>query len=229
MTRSKIQQVSKISMEAQAIDSIREAIVSGTFEQGERLKEIDLSAQMNLSRATLRSALQQVAKEGLITLVPYTGWQVVSLDANDVWELFTLRCGVERLATRILAEHITPIQSKTLHKAFDTLVTQCQKGDSKKIAQADFALHHTIINLTQHSRLIKQYAIIEQQVKICIRSSDDLIFDPIDIISQHEPIIKAIIGGNINLAGELSEQHNLSEGKKLADFIRSRDERITSA
>lgn len=214
-----IPQVARMPIEAQATDALREAIIHGALPQGERLKEVELAKQMNLSRATLRSALQQITKEGLVIQIPYTGWQVISMNWRDVWELFTLRSAVERLAAQIVAESINEEGIDALNKAFSHLQAQCQRGDAKKIAAADFALHKTIINLTDHSRLISQYSLIEQQVRICIRSSDDLIFDANEIIEQHKPIVDAIIHHDIELAGHLSEHHNLSEGKKLSEHM----------
>lgn len=219
-----IPQIAKMPIEAQATDALRDAIINGVLHQGERIKEVELSKQMNLSRATLRSALMQIAKEGLVIQIPYTGWQVISMDHRDVWELFTLRSAVERLAARILAEKIDAIGTDALKKAYAHLETECQRGNGKKVAAADFALHKTIINLTEHSRLISQYALIEQQVRICIRSSDALIFDVNEIIEQHRPIVEAIISHDIELAGNLSEQHNISEGKKLAEHMRKHSE-----
>ena len=219
-----IPQIEKMPVEAQAACALREAIINGVLHQGERIKEVELSRQMNLSRATLRSALMQVAKEGLVIQIPYTGWHVISMHSHDVWELFTLRSSVERLAARILAENIDEGGSLILQKAYDRLHSECLRGNAKKIAAADFALHKTIFNLTEHSRLINQYSIIEQQVLTCIHSSDALIFDAKEIIEQHRPIVEAIIGHDIELAGQLSEQHNLSEGTKLAAYMREHEQ-----
>lgn len=216
-----IPQIAKMPIEAQATDALREAIIHGVLHQGERIKEVDLSRHMNLSRATLRSALLQIAKEGLVIQIPYTGWQVISMNYRDVWELFTLRSSVERLAARILAETITTSGTAALQKAYAHLHAECLRGNAKKIAAADFALHKTIIDLTEHGRLISQYSLIEQQVRICIRSSDALIFDVNEIIEQHRPIVAAIINHEIDLAGDLSEQHNISEGIKLAEHMRA--------
>lgn len=215
-----IPQIAKMPIEAQATDALREAIVHGALQQGERIKEIDLSRQMNLSRATLRSALLQIAKEGLVIQIPYTGWQVISMNYRDVWELFTLRSSVERLAARILADKINAAGKGVLHKAYEHLRIECLRGNPKKIASADFALHKTIIDLTEHNRLINQYALIEQQVRICIRSSDALILDGNEIIEQHRPIVEAISIHDVDLAGHLSEQHNILEGDKLSEHMR---------
>lgn len=213
----KIPRVIKMPIEVQATDALRDAIVSGAIAAGERVTEIQISQQMDLSRATVRTALHQLAKEGLLTLVPYTGWTVISLSAHDVWELYTLRSGVERLAGQLVASTITPAKIERLDAAMARLVKECERGDVDRIAEADFGLHHTIIELADHGRLAAQYALIEQQIRMLIRSSDA--FDPEAQnlkLEQHRPIVDSIRSGDADLAGRLSEQHNLVEGEKLS-------------
>lgn len=228
MANLKIPRVIKMPIEVQATDALRDAIVSGAIAAGERVTEVQISQQMDLSRATVRTALHQLAKEGLLTLVPYTGWTVISLSAHDVWELYTLRSGVERLAGRLVASTITPEKIERLDGAMDLLVKECERGDVDRIAEADFGLHHTIIKLADHGRLAAQYALIEQQVRMLIRSSDA--FDPeaqLLKLDQHRPIVDAIRAGDVELAGQLSEQHNLVEGEKLSARLKELQEQAS--
>ncbi len=76
---------------------LRHDIVFGALSPGDRLTEMKLAADFELSRATIRTALQQLATEGLIVQMPYTGWAVVSLTAHSAWELYTLRSPLEGL------------------------------------------------------------------------------------------------------------------------------------
>ncbi|WP_027531777.1 GntR family transcriptional regulator [Bradyrhizobium sp. WSM3983] len=214
MGRLKISPVVKMPIEVQATTALRNAIVSGAIRAGERITEIQISQQMNLSRATVRTALHQLAKEGLLTLVPYTGWTVVSLSAEDVWELYTLRSAVERLAAQLVASTITPAKAARLTEALDVLIQECKRGDTARIAEADFGLHKTIVLLTDHGRLGFQYGLIEQQTRMHIRSSYAIIPSPKRIIEDHRPIVEAICAGKADLAGRLSEQHHLAEGEK---------------
>jgi DNA-binding GntR family transcriptional regulator len=220
VARLKIPRVVKMPIEAQATDALRDSIVSGAIPPGARITEIQISQQMELSRATVRTALHQLAKEGLLTLVPYTGWKVVSLSAHDVWELYTLRSAVERLAAQLVASAITPAKIARLDDAFDALVQACKRGTPGRIAEADFGLHKTIITLADHNRLASQYALIEQQTRMYIRSSDALIPTAKKIIDQHRPIVDAIRAGDADAGGRLSEQHNLTEGEKLSAHLR---------
>jgi len=220
MGRLKIPRVVKMPIEVQATGALRDAIVSGAIPAGERVTEIQISQQMDLSRATVRTALHQLAKEGLLTLVPYTGWSVVSLSADDVWELYTLRSAVERLAAQLVASTITPDKAARLKEAFDLLVQECKRGDTSRIAEADFGLHKAIILLTNHGRLAFQYGLIEQQTRMHIRSSYAIIPSPRKIIDDHRPIVDAIIAGKAEAAGRLSEQHHLAEGEKHLAHLR---------
>lgn len=217
--------VVKMPIEVQATDALRDAIISGAIPAGERITEIQISQQMSLSRATVRTSLHQLAKEGLLTLVPYTGWTVVSLSAHDVWELYTLRSAVERLAAQLAASTLTPAKAAKLRDAFERLVTECDEGNDDRIAEADFGLHKAIILLADHGRLAMQYGFIEQQTRMYIRSSDALVTSPQKILEQHQPIVDAILAGDGKRAGRVSEQHNLAEGEKLVAHIKQTEKR----
>lgn len=219
LNQLKIAPVVKLPIEVRATTALRESIVGGAIAAGERITEIQISQQMNLSRATVRTALHQLAKEGLLKQVPYTGWSVVSLSARDVWELYTLRSAVERLAARLAATDITPAKVAQLDAAFDRLAQECRRGKADRIAEADFALHKTIVDLAEHGRLASQYGLIEQQIRMYIRSSDALVPTPDEILEQHRPIYEAIRAGDADAAERRSERHNLSEGSKLKAHV----------
>ncbi|WJR77902.1 GntR family transcriptional regulator [Bradyrhizobium sp. NP1] len=229
MARLTIPPVVKMPVEAQATDTLRDSIVNGTIPAGARITEIQLSQQLNLSRATIRTALHQLAKEGLLNLVPYTGWTVLSLSARDVWELYTLRSAVERLAAQLVATSINSAKSSRLNWAFEGLVKECKRGIPARVAEADFALHKTIIQMADHTRLASQYALIEQQIRMYIRSSDALITEISAIIDQHRPIVDSILSGDVEASGHLSEQHNLTEGRKLSEHIERLEARAEAA
>lgn len=217
----KIHPIVKMPVEAQATEALRRYIIDGVIGPGERITEVRLSANMGLSRTTVRTALHQLAKEGLITQVPYTGWTVMALTAHDIWELYTLRAGLEGLAAKLAAERLSASDRNVLENAFARLVSACGTGDRLGVADADFALHEAIINLAGHSRLGSMYLLIGQQIRLYIRSSDALIPNAAEIIAQHRPIVDAILAGNAEAARALSERHNITEGERLMAFVKA--------
>jgi DNA-binding GntR family transcriptional regulator len=198
---------------------LRESILSGVILPGARITEVQLAEETGLSRATIRAALHQLEKEGLTTLIPYTGWTVISLSSSDVWELYTLRSSFERLAARLIANNLDNVKTDTITRGFEVLADACERNDVNAIADADFALHKKLIELSGHGRMLMQYEVIERQIRLFIMSSDSLIQDSQEILNQHRPIIEAILSGNAEEAGRLSEHHNLSEGQKLNEHL----------
>jgi DNA-binding GntR family transcriptional regulator len=223
-----IPKIVKQSMGAQAVDVLRQAITLGNLPAGARITEIQLSEHLDLSRATVRAALHQLAKEGLTKLVPYTGWTVVALTSKDAWELYTLRSSLERLAAQLVASNLDRRKHKVITSRFTALQKCCSGSNAEATAEADFAFHKAIIDLSEHGRLQAQYETVERQIRIFIRSSDELVSDGQALIEQHRPIVEALLAKNVDEAGRLSEAHNMTEGSKLTAHLLSLEAQLSA-
>jgi DNA-binding GntR family transcriptional regulator len=208
------------SLDVQAADVLRDQILGGVLAPGTRLLEIDLAAQLNLSRGTLRAALQQLIYEGLVIQFPYRGCVVAGLSAQDAWELYTLRTALEGLAARLAAIAMTDQKSQQLHTALQQLVAATETNNWKTITDADFALHKTIIQLSEHRRLQQQYQIVEQQIRLYIASCNALESSTEKLIEQHQDLVEAICSGNAAIAEQIAQEHN-SEGQLLIEQLQN--------
>ncbi len=208
------------SLDVQAADVIREEILTGAIEPGSRLLEIELAEQFNLSRGTIRSALQQLTYEGLVVQFPYRGCAVAGLSSQDAWELYTLRSALEGLAAQLAAEAITSTKVDTLNAALQQLSAAAKKGSWQDFANADFALHKTIIQLSGHCRLQEQYKIVEQQIRLYITSCNALYPSLDELIEEHEQLVKAICSGDAAAAEQIAKGHN-TDGKALVKHLQA--------
>jgi len=196
------------SLDNQAADVIREQILSGAFPPGFRLVEVQLAEQLNLSRATIRSALQQLIHEGLVVQSPYRGCAVPELNSHDAWELYTLRNVLEGLAGQLAALTMTADKATVLNVAFQRLVKEGHNGNRAKVADADLSLHKTIVQLSGHKRLQEQYKMVEQQIRLYIASCNALLPNLDKIVEKHELLVKAIISGDASVAEQIAKEHN---------------------
>jgi DNA-binding FadR family transcriptional regulator len=62
---------------------------------------------------------------------------------------------------------------------------------------------------------MKQYEILEQQLRRYMTSSNALMHDTGEIGDQHRPIVEAILAGRAGEAEALAKSHNMTEGRKL--------------
>jgi len=70
---------------------VRDAILSGTLQPGEKVVEEQLCADLGISRAPLREALRLLAQQGLVEHVPRRGSRVAEWSSTDILQLFALR------------------------------------------------------------------------------------------------------------------------------------------
>lgn len=224
MKPAQLRPVVRQSAETQALESLREYILSGSVEPGSRLTEIALADKLGIARATLRTGLHRLASEGILVQIPYTGWQVADFSPEDAWELWTVRGSLERLAARLITQNNDPAVSASIKAAYDALEKACKSGDMQAISDCDYALHLAIIELSGHTILQRHYQLLQHQIRLFISTSNDYASDgPDDILEQHRPMVEAILAGDTEKAEYEAWHHNETEGKRLSEWLRSRE------
>ena len=122
----------------EAIEKIKAMITSGDLRAGDRLpREVDLAAQLGLSRSSLREAVRALSLVNILDVRRGDGTYVTSLDPNllleglsftadfyrdeTVLEFLRVRRILEPAATAMAAERITADETEELHALLDSL------------------------------------------------------------------------------------------------------------
>ncbi|GAA1062337.1 GntR family transcriptional regulator [Agromyces bracchium] len=87
-----------------AVDVLRDRILSGSLQPGQRISEVALAEELRVSRPPLREALRVLHGEGLVVLTPGRGASVASFDLESVSQLGDLRIALECEIARLAAE-----------------------------------------------------------------------------------------------------------------------------
>lgn len=212
---------SKQSLEEQAVEYLREKIISGVYGVGEKLVESTLSKDLELSRTTIRMALNTLANEGLVIQKPYAGWRVVSFSEDDLWEIYHLRVAFESQAAEMLAERITDEKREKLKAFFEQYVALCESDNVclNDICQFDLKLHQLIVVLSGSQRLARMYNSVLNQLLMFIHMTH-FDFDAKESANSHTSLVEAICKGQPALAGKLAKENitTFTElGKKLKE------------
>lgn len=77
---------------------LRDAILRGALQPGEKIVEEQLCADLGISRAPLREALRLLGQQGLVDHLPRRGSRVTEWSTSDILQLFALRHVLERHA-----------------------------------------------------------------------------------------------------------------------------------
>lgn len=85
---------------------LREMILEGRFQPGERIREVPLAAELGVSRIPLRLVLERLAHEGLLVVLPTRGFVVQRFSMDDIYEAIELRGLLEGMSARLAAERL---------------------------------------------------------------------------------------------------------------------------
>lgn len=92
------------SQTLRALLKLRELILGGKLEPGERVSELPLVERLGVSRTPLRAALVRLEQEGLLEALPTGGFAVRGFDERDLYTAIEVRGTLEGLAARFAAE-----------------------------------------------------------------------------------------------------------------------------
>lgn len=88
-----------------AYSSLIDALRSGDFAPGDRLREEDVAQRLTLSRTPVREAIRRLENNGIVEHRPRIGAVIRKLSQTEVVELYEMRIVLERTAARMAAQH----------------------------------------------------------------------------------------------------------------------------
>lgn len=186
---------------------IREAIIDGSYAPGQRLIETDLCDTYGASRAAVRTALLELAAEGLVDRMPNRGSRVSAITVDDAIEILEVRIGVEALCAAKAAERVTDEERNELRQLREDLLASVESGDLMRYSALNRHLDTRIAEISRHGAGAQTLARLHVQR---IRQQFRLSFQPSrakQSAPEHAAIINAVIAGEPEAAEAATRDH----------------------
>ena len=135
-------------------NTLREAILKGELQPGERLMELQLASKLGVSRTPIREAIRMLEQEGLAVTMPRKGAEVARMTLKDMEDVLEVRDALDELAAQIACERMTAEQMQILKETKKEFEEILESGDVKKIADVDVRFHDIIYEATDNARLV---------------------------------------------------------------------------
>lgn len=136
-------------------NTLRQAILKGELEPGERLMEIQLANRLGVSRTPIREAIRKLELEGLVLMIPRKGAEVAKISEKNLRDVLEVRRSLEELAIELACQRMTEEDFEELEKAQESFRLAVEAGDSMTIAETDEHYHDIIYNGTGNARLVQ--------------------------------------------------------------------------
>ncbi len=218
-----IAQIRRATFRDQIAERLRHAIIDGRIPPGGAVTEQQLAAEFGVSRGPLREAMSQLAEEGLLITVPYTGTRVISLSGDDVREIYSLRTALETLAFRQIWERRSPQFARTLKARHRALLLALPEGDGFASSLAEVQFHSTVYEFCGHALLLETWRRISARLHLYLAVHQKAHGRAGPLGDAHQRYVELALGDSLDLMLAEVEHHMQRGVMQLQAYVNSPD------
>jgi len=197
MSTANLPVLTPASLRRRASDALRAEIVGGRLNPGDRLKEIDLSEQLGISRAPVREALRQLEHEGLVVSHPYRGAEVLGISQEEIADvLVPIRLTLESFAFRKARALLTEEDVGALAALVQEMRVAAAAADLDALAEADVRFHELVIERSGQQHCLQIWRSIEPRVRAYFRRDAPVHPRLEEVADEHEELLQALTAGD---------------------------------
>ena len=147
-----------------AYNRIKEDILNGTYPPGTVMVERKLCDIYNVSRSPIRNALQNLARDGLLSFTPGKGMIVPEITIEDIFEIYDLMELFQKYAIRRALPKMNSVSLKTLENILYQIRQSLDEENVLGAIKWDIRFHEFLVDLSGSSRLKLFYEQISGQI-----------------------------------------------------------------
>jgi DNA-binding GntR family transcriptional regulator len=190
-----------------AVEAMRTAIVHGEYAPRQRLIEADLCERFSTSRFNVRSALQELAAQGLVEFQRNRGARVREISLGEAIEITEVRQLLEGLQAARAAERITRAEAAALRGIVKDMRAAVAKSELLLYRDLNAYLHASIRDIAAHetsARLLRQLRdqTVRHQFSLALVPGRPAVSLP-----QHEAIVAAVTARDPAAARRAMHEH----------------------
>ena len=218
-TDKRMAPVKRETFSNQIATNLRRAIISGEIEGGTQITESDLARHFGVSRGPLREAMGQLASEGLIVTIPYTGTRVLKLSPRDIREIHSMRTALETLAFKEIWDHRDAAFARELEARHKVLLATLEMNDHVASSEAEVNLHSLVYEACGHRLLLESWQRIAGRLQLYLAIHQRAHGRRGPIKDAHERYMQLALGDSLELMLAEVEDHMRRGNSQLESYL----------
>lgn len=188
--------------------SLREAIIAGTIQPGQQLKQDQLSDDFDVSPAPIREALRQLESEGLVEHKPNRGVFVADVPEEEMLALLLpIRLSIERYAMHLVAGRLDKGLVAELQSHILTMRKGADLKDVDLINRADVQFHKLVIQASHSYHAIQLWHSILPRIRLQLSRLTPRQADLHHVADEHDVLLAALREGDASRLDAVLNEH----------------------
>lgn len=175
---------------------LRQLIVEGAIEPGQKLNERALAEQLRVSRTPLREAIRMLAAEGLVELLPHRGAVAAQLSEQDIVDTFEVIAGLEGQSGQLAAERIAAHELNEIRALHFEMLAAHARRDLPTYYRHNASIHDQINAAARNPVLTQTYRNVNARLQALRFRSN---FDEAKwqrAVHEHERMVELLQAGD---------------------------------
>lgn len=203
-----------------AYERLKDAMKNAEHRPGEHLSEVRLSEILGISRTPVREAVQQLAQEGLLQIVPGRAVVIPFLSVVEIRDLVHMRLLLEPEVARLATQCATRSQVESLQTCCARMLKAAEADDRTSWTKADSRFHDTLTQLCPNEilgNMARQIANRIHHLAIAASAPQGRL---IECTHEHSAVADAIATGDGDRAARAMTEHLEIMRHNLANTFR---------
>ena len=199
---------------------LKQWILEGELAPGSLIDLTGVARRLGISRIPIRTALERLDSEGLITLTPHRGAVVAPISAGQMQDLYFVRHQLEGVAVELAAKNMTPDVLAELDRVLDTTERQVAAGDIDGFLASNRMFHSAIYRAAGNPVLQR---VIDSLWDLSERYRRAYLAQPsraVESTAEHRRLYQLLRAGRAGEARAFIQQHNEKTIRVLMDAYR---------
>ena len=216
--------VVSLSRKEVASATIRRAIISGALKPGEKLTELQLAASLGVSRPTVREALNQLTRAGLIIQEPYRGLHVAEVGMQEIRDIAVARVGLDMLAIDAILVDETGERLQQVQRGWERFQRASVDPDPVVQHDAHVAFHREIWAASGNFLLLKLWPVTEAHLTLALAEDQFARSDPERARRLHAKLMGAIMTRDREIIRAALITHTVDSAEELIAQLSARQD-----
>lgn len=221
MSGTKFAPIADTTRRAEIVGRLRRAILTGALQPGEKVNELRIAEQMQVSRAPLREAIRELIQEGLLANIPYAGAYVINVAAKDIDDAYSLHHALEDFAL----ERVWPLRGERfaaeLDRRHETVKAATRALDLTGQIETALRLHGLIYEWADNALLLDTWTRLANRLQMYFALHQRARGEPVPDVDMHEDYVRLLKGDDLAAAKKHAHEHIDWNFEELLAYARS--------
>jgi GntR family transcriptional regulator of gluconate operon len=199
--------------------ALRAAILNGQYQPGDHLTEAQIAREMQVSHGPVREALRELEAEELIVIESHRGAFIKSFTADDVREIYSMRCMLETAMVKLAIKRASADDLAELDALIDDMRKAADDEEPAALIELDLAFHRQLCELSGHRRLVEAWDRLASPIRLFLTMAIPKYLDLHDAAESHPPIVRGLRQRDAEAAIRHMEEGVLQVGERIASAM----------